>query len=72
MRRDAFVIVALAFILALTSWAASNPAADTSDSGQTELAALHARVTQLQERVARVERQVEEFSQPKLRPVEGR
>ncbi len=45
MKSTPFTITALAAMLALTSWASSNLAADAPDAGQKELAALQARVT---------------------------
>ncbi len=72
MKNNPFTIAVLAAVLALTSWASSNLAADAPDSGQKELAALQAQVTHLQERVAQLESRVDELSEPKLRPAEGR
>ena len=70
MKSNPFKIAALAAILALTSWASSNLAADPPDSGQKEIAALKAQVTQLQERVERLESRVDELFKPKIHPAE--
>ena len=70
MKSHLVKIVALTAILALTSWASSNPAADPPDSGQKEIAGLKAQVTQLQERVERLESRVDELFKPKMRPAE--
>ena len=66
MKSNPFTITALAALLALTSWATSNLAADTPDAGQKKTVALQAQVTHLQERVARLESRVDELSKPKL------
>jgi TolA-binding protein len=61
-------IVALAALVALTSWASSNLAAAPPDTGQAEITALKAQVTQLQSRVDQLEGRFEEFLQPQIRP----
>jgi peptidoglycan hydrolase CwlO-like protein len=68
MKSHLVKIVALTAILALTSWASSNLAADLPDAGQKEIAELKAQVTQLQERVAQLETRVDELFKPKLHP----
>jgi ubiquinone biosynthesis protein UbiJ len=68
MKSNLFRIAALTAILALTSWASSNLAAEPPDSGQKEIAALKVQVTQLQERVERLETRVDELFNPKVHP----
>ena len=68
MKSNPFKIVALTVLLVLSSWVSSNLAADPPDSGQKEIAALKAQVTQLQERVERLESRVDELFKPKVHP----
>ena len=72
MKRNPVTIAALAALLVLISWASNNVVADPPDSGQKDLAALQTQVTQLQERIERLESHVDELFQPKVRPAEGR